>query len=84
MCHSLAPSREMDLGRAGGFDNWAGGRKAQKKGKDRTHVLAVQHKQPLRRQEGKTEGQRKHVIYQVYSGSCDVSTLGSAPVRQPQ
>lgn len=30
MCHSLAPSREMDLGRAGGFDNWAGGRKAQK------------------------------------------------------
>lgn len=30
MCHSLAPSREMDLGRAGGFDNWARGRKAQK------------------------------------------------------
>ena len=51
--------------------------------KDRTHVLAVQQKQPLRGQEGETEKAREeHVIYVPFWFSM-VSSLKPTPIQWP-
>lgn len=51
--------------------------------KDRTHVLAVQQKQPFRRRERERRPRRDHVIHHVPSWFSIVSSLRPTPVLWP-